>query len=168
MQALKIWNKDHGQWCIPRKDTYEYKEVIKIMGLKQVVKTPVKKNTVKQVVNTPVKKNTVKQVVKTPEPKESKESKENKKSKEAFNKWYNDILPLDGSIDNIRTNEDRIINMCEEFLIKYNDHIDANMRSTTEKVIKSAKSLKNKGIKNKGKQVVNTPVKKTPVVIRKR
>ena len=43
MQALKIWNKDHGQWCIPRKDTNEYKEVIKIMNTgKQVVNTPVK------------------------------------------------------------------------------------------------------------------------------
>jgi hypothetical protein len=63
MQALKIWNKDHGQWCIPRKDTDEYKEVIKIMGLKPIVKTPVKK--------TPVK-----HVVKTQEPKETPKPKE--------------------------------------------------------------------------------------------
>ena len=30
MQALKIWNKDHDQWCVPRRGSKEYDEVKKI------------------------------------------------------------------------------------------------------------------------------------------
>jgi len=30
IQALKIWNKDHNQWCVPRKGSKEYDEVEKI------------------------------------------------------------------------------------------------------------------------------------------
>ena len=30
IQALKIWNKQNPTWCVPRKDTTEYNEVIKI------------------------------------------------------------------------------------------------------------------------------------------
>jgi len=30
MQALRIWNRDHNQWCVPRKGSKEYAEVEKI------------------------------------------------------------------------------------------------------------------------------------------
>jgi hypothetical protein len=31
MQALKIWNQGKEMWCIPKKGTEEYDEVIAIM-----------------------------------------------------------------------------------------------------------------------------------------
>ena len=39
VDALKIFNKDRGSWCIPRKNTVEYKEVIDIMKGKSKTKT---------------------------------------------------------------------------------------------------------------------------------
>ena len=37
LQALKIFNKDHkGTWCIPKKDTPEYKTVVDIMNGKHM------------------------------------------------------------------------------------------------------------------------------------
>jgi hypothetical protein len=30
MDALKIWNSDHGQWCIPKKRSAEYQEIQQI------------------------------------------------------------------------------------------------------------------------------------------
>ena len=46
IEALKIWNKartNTDRWCIPRKGTYDYKEVIKIMKNENVSKEPPKK-----------------------------------------------------------------------------------------------------------------------------
>lgn len=38
IDALKIFNKDRGSWCIPRKSTAEYKAVIDIMKGKSKAK----------------------------------------------------------------------------------------------------------------------------------
>ena len=37
LDALKIYNKDHnGAWCIPKRDTPEYKAVVDIMNGKHM------------------------------------------------------------------------------------------------------------------------------------
>ena len=37
LQALKVFNRDHkGTWCIPKKDTPEYKTVVDIMNGKHM------------------------------------------------------------------------------------------------------------------------------------
>jgi hypothetical protein len=63
LSALKIWNKGTGKWCIPKKGTPEYDEVLKIMGLK--LKKDVKKPRTKK----PRAKKTIEQVIKEMESK---------------------------------------------------------------------------------------------------
>ena len=46
LDALKVYNKDHnGAWCIPKKDTPEYKAVGDIMNGQHTRRADVKENT---------------------------------------------------------------------------------------------------------------------------
>jgi len=53
VEALKLWNKDHERYCIPKKGTPAYKEVQNIrdelkkdIPAKKTVKKPAKKKSV--------------------------------------------------------------------------------------------------------------------------
>ena len=46
MEALKLWNKETntGKWCIPKKGTVEYNEVMRLKGMLEKQAKAKKKN----------------------------------------------------------------------------------------------------------------------------
>jgi hypothetical protein len=97
------------------------------------------------------------------------------RKKKAFNTWYEFILPLSkGSMENIRSREDSIIKMCEDFLNHEDLYIDSNMRKITERVIDISKHLKQRVINYRKSidkkpiyienSIVKKPIDKKPIV----
>ena len=47
--ALKSWNKKQGNWCVPRKNTPEYEEVMRIMEGKSKINARLSEKDVRRI-----------------------------------------------------------------------------------------------------------------------
>lgn len=165
--ALKAWNSNNDKWCIPKKGSVAYTQIISMIQPKVSKDTDIKKlitsekkrmvslqkkkkadiqtfQDLVQRMENDKKKKTVKTKSKTKSKPKSKPNPNLKQKQELFSEWYDFILPLSSdSVDNIRGNEDSIIDMGEKFLEKGKGGlIDANMITITKKMIGRAKWLK--------------------------